>query len=154
VGRLATAAGSRLRRLQVGLAVAVVGVLGLGLSGCGGGGLSLARQACVHVDASIRLYDESEHADGTKAAGRDLEQAGQQLATALPLAARATSADPQWNPLMTTLEEVDRNHEGNLVQALRSQCAMANSSGEQAPVIVPTTSGDTTVPTPTTLPGQ
>jgi hypothetical protein len=128
--------------------------LGLAVSACGGGGLSLARQACVHVNASLRLYDRSLHNSNAAAAARERTRAIEQLEAALPLAARATSTDPQWNPLMTTLEEIGRNSEANLVRALRSQCELADSSGEQAPVVNPSTPANTGRPTPSTLPGQ
>lgn len=129
------------------------------LGACGNDGLSLARQACVHVDASIRLYNKAQHASSpAKAAGQE-HRATQDLEAALPLAAQANSADPQWNPLMTTLQEVGRNSEGNLLTALRAQCSQAAQPNEQAPAVTPQPSGltgtpATTPPTPSTLPGQ
>jgi hypothetical protein len=128
--------------------------LGLAVSGCGGGGLTLARQACVHVNASLNLYARSLRTSHAAQAARDRTKAIEQLEAALPLAARATSTDPQWNPLMTTLEEIGRNSEANLVRALRSQCAQADSSGEQAPSINPSAPSGSGGPTPSTLPGQ
>lgn len=141
------------RPARVGLVVVPVVSLALLLSACGGGGLTLARQACAHVHTSLRLYERSQHAADAAAAARDRTRAIEQLEAALPLAARATSADPQWNPLMTTLQEIGRNSEGNLVSALRSQCALANTSGEQAPTLTSTPSGGGG-PSPSTLPGQ
>ncbi len=136
------------------LVLVSVAALGLAASACGGGGLTLARQACVHVNDSLRLYDRSVRTSDAAEAARDRTRAIEQLEAALPLAARATSADPQWNPLMTTLEEIGRNSEANLVRALRSQCALAETSGEQAPLIAPSTPSGSGRPTPSTLPGQ
>lgn len=128
--------------------------LALVLGGCGNSGLTLARQACGHVKASIRLYDVGLRAADAGKAARDRTLALEQLESALPLAAQANSADPQWNPLMTTLEEIDRNSEANLLGALRSQCAVADSSGEQTPIIAPTGTVANSQPSPSTLPGQ
>jgi hypothetical protein len=55
---------------------------------------------------------------------------------------------------MTTLQEIGRNSEGHLVQALRAQCALADSNDEQAPVITSTVPGQPAAPTPSTLPNQ
>lgn len=111
--------------------------LGLVLSGCGNSGLTLAREACTHVDRSITLYTRSVRESDAQQAGADRTGAIVQLEEALPLAAQATSADPQWNPLMTTLEEAGVNSESHLVAALRAQCTLADSQNEQAPIIVP-----------------
>ncbi|HVC14198.1 MAG TPA: hypothetical protein VND62_04985 [Acidimicrobiales bacterium] len=104
------------------------------LSGCSNGGSSLAQAACVHVDASIRLYTQSEHATSAARAREKVDQATAQLDQALQLAARATSANPAFNPLMTTLQEIGRTSEKNLVSALRAQCAAANHPTAQSPV--------------------
>jgi hypothetical protein len=127
-------------------------VLAVTLSACGGAGLTLAREACVHVKASLRLYAAS--MTGTEQAANDRTRAIEQLEVALPLAAQATSDDPQWNPLMTTLEEIGRHSEGNLVAALRAQCSQADTPNEQAPVIPSTLPGERTPSSPSTLPGQ
>lgn len=132
-------------------ALAALAALPLILGACGGSGLTLAREACVHVNASIRLFDEARHAPDAGLVTLDKVRAIKQLEAALPLAAQATSADPQWNPLQTTLQEIGRNTESNLIPALRSQCALADTNGEQAPTIAPATPG---APTPSTLPGQ
>jgi len=134
------------------LAVAVV-VAGLLAGGCGGGGLGLARQACSHVDLSLRLYERSLH-EASKQAAADQYRATVQLQDALQLAAQANSADPQYNPLMTTLQEIGRIGEGHLVVALRASCNLANSTNPQPPVITSTVPGQPSVPTPSTLPGQ
>ncbi len=113
-------------------AVAVTCTVGsFALSACGSAGPALALQACVHVDASIRLYHEAEHTRNPSTARREAVKATDQLAQAEPLAARATSADPAFNPLMTTLQENGRTSESNLIPALRAQCAAArNPTGQ------------------------
>jgi hypothetical protein len=104
------------------------------LGGCSNAGSSLALLACDHVSASIRLYSEAQHATTTAAARTKVERAAAQLAEALPLAARATSTDPAFNPLMTTLQEIGRTSEANLIPALRAQCSAAESPTPQSPV--------------------
>lgn len=108
------------------------------LSGCSEqSGANLARQACAHVNRSIRAYDEALHSKGSTRAD-DFRRASQQLQAAEPLAAQATSADGQWNALMTTLNEVGQVDEGHLLDALRAQCEVADSSNPVVPDI-PTT---------------
>lgn len=109
------------------------GGVALLLSGCSNAGDSLARQACVHVGASIRLYTQAEHDADTSVARHKANQAIGQLEAALPLAAQADSADPAYNPLMTTLQEIGRTSESNLIPALRAQCsAAANPTAQGA----------------------
>ncbi len=133
-------------------AAAVVGALML--AGCGSGaGLGLARQACGHVDTSLRLYERSLH-EASARAGADRLEATEQLQDALQLAAQANSADPQYNPLMTTLQEIGRIDEGHLVVALRASCNLAQSANPQPPVVSSTVPGQPSVSTPSTLPGQ
>lgn len=104
---------------------------GLALSSCSGAGPALALQACAHVDASIRLYHRAEHAQNAVTARREAARAAVELSEAEPLAARATSADPAFNPLMTTLQENGRTAESNLIPALEAQCAAArNPTGQ------------------------
>jgi predicted DNA-binding ribbon-helix-helix protein len=150
---------SRRRRL-VPLAGAAAALLAsLALSACGNDGLTLARQACGYVNTSLKLYTEATHdANPTRAAAQQ-HQATVQLERAQQIASQANSADPQWNPLMTTLQEVGRNSEGNLVAALRAQCAQAAQPDEEAPIVSPQPSGSVATGTPTrsspsTLPGQ
>lgn len=150
-------AGARGHGRRRGAALAVVlgvVVLAVTLSACSGAGLSLARQACVHVKTSIRLYTASQHAPDGRTAAAERTRAVQELEVALPLAAQATSSDPQWNPLMTTLQEIGRNSEANLVPALRAQCAQADTPNEQAPVVPSTIPGEPRAPRTSTLPGQ
>ena len=127
----------------------------IALSSCGGqGGLGLARDACGHVKRSIAAYQIATANPNAPGAGAARATAIEQLETALPLAAQATSANPEWNPLMTTLQESGRIDERYLLSALRAQCALADSANPQAPVVPSTVPGQPTVPTPSTLPGQ
>jgi hypothetical protein len=120
------------------------------LAGCTDDGTGLARQACVHVDRSIALYHQSEQAaDATAAADRRAEALAQ-LDRALPLAAQANSANPAWNPLMTTLEEAGTNREANLIRALTAQCAATRSRTSPIRFTVPTGSGTGSTSPPTT----
>lgn len=123
------------------------------LSGCSNDGTSLARAACVHVDASIRLYTQAEHAKSSAAARKKADEAASQLSQAEPLAAQANSANPAFNPLMTTLQEIGRTSEANLIPALRAQCAAAQNptSTTNSPVPGGPTSG--TAPPQTGAPG-
>jgi hypothetical protein len=115
------------------------GGVALLLSGCSNPGDSLARQACVHVDASIRLFTQAEHDPNASSARHKANQAAGQLAAALPLAAQANSADPAYNPLMTTLQEIGRTSESNLIPALRAQCSAAANPTAQGGVTGSTT---------------
>jgi hypothetical protein len=155
LSRLGPAAGSgRARRRGAAASILLVAMLALILSGCGGSGDSLARQACVHVKDSIRLYRAAERTSDQSQASSERTRAIEQLEAALPLAAQANSADPQWNPLMTTLQEIGRNSEAHLILALTAQCALADSNTEQAPVVTTTVPGQQTTPAPSTLPDQ
>jgi hypothetical protein len=138
------------RRAAAAPALAGLAALALLLAGCSNSGLTLARQACTHVETSIRLYTAATNDTDQRQAAAQRKAALEELEAALPLAAQATAADGQWNPLMTTLQEAGRNSEAHLVTALRLQCAQAARTNEQAPTVnhVP---GQ---PTPSTLPGQ
>jgi len=130
-------------RRIVAAAVLVAGT-GVGLSACASGesdGLSLARQACVHVDRSIAAYELGNRA-GTPAAQAAalLQEADRELRDALPLAAAATSDDGTWNSLMTTISESGVVDEGHLVPALRATCASAEANQN----VNPQTPGSTT----------
>lgn len=126
-------------------AAGLVLAAGVLVSACANNGTSLAEQACVHVHASIRLYTRAEHATTRTTATREARRATVELEKAEPLAARANDANPVFNPLMTTLQEVGRTSESNLIPALQAQCDAASnpSSLNQVP------SG----PAPTTSPG-
>ncbi len=114
------------RRLTA--AVALSGGAALLLSACSNSGTALAQKACVHVDASIRLYTEAQHETDVATARRKANEAVTQLEDALQFAAQATSSNPAFNPLMTTLQEIGRTTESNLIPALRAQCAAATSA--------------------------
>lgn len=116
------------------------------LAACSNGGTSLAQQACAHVDASIRLYTEAEHSTSIAVARHKATQATSQLEQALPLAARANSADPAFNPLMTTLQEIGRTSEANLIPALRAQCSAAQNPTPQNPTPASGATNSTTTP--------
>ena len=117
-------------------AVAVTAIV---LSACGDqSGVALARQACGRVHSSIVAYEAGIHATSHATMIRDLRKANDDLQAAEPLAAAATSADGQWNALMTTLNEVGQVDEGHLISALQAQCAVANSNEPELPN-VPTT---------------
>ncbi len=123
------------------------------LAGCGDqNGVALARQACADVRLSLRLYEQSLRDTRPAQAASDRSMAVAELEEAVQPAAQATSANAEWNPLMTTIREVDGTNEGRLVSALQAQCALAESSNPQPPVInnSPGTSGSG----PSTLPGQ
>jgi outer membrane lipopolysaccharide assembly protein LptE/RlpB len=115
----------------VGAVLGVFAVSALTLSGCGNqSGLALARQACEQVQSSIVSYEAGIHTMTRSVRLRDLRRASDDLQAAEPLAAAATSADGQWNALMTTLNETGQVDEGQLISALRAQCAVAN--GDQS----------------------
>ena len=125
----------RSRRLAIGAACVLIAVL---FGGCSQqSGVDLARQACAHVDRSIRAYESALRTTGP-ARSSDLRRASQQLQAAEPLAAEATSSDGQWNALMTTLNEIGQVDESHLLTALRAQCAVADSSDPNLPNL-PTT---------------
>lgn len=122
------------------------------LGGCSANaGLTQARQACAYVKTSITVFHRAEHDPDATESSALTAKAADELETALPLAAAANSANPEWNPLMTTLQEVGRIQEQYLVPALTAQCAVADSSNPQAPIVNPSQPGQ---PTPSTLPGQ
>jgi hypothetical protein len=103
---------------------ALVGVA-LVTSACSTSGLTLARQACADVATSIRIYTSAEHDTNVERADSMVTEAAARLEEALPLAAQANSANPAWNPLMTTLQEMGRTSEANLIPALEAQCSAA-----------------------------
>ena len=134
------------RRAAAGLGL--VAVSAIILSACSDqSGLALAQQACDRVHSSIVLYEAGTHATNHVTAVRDLAKATDDLQAAEPLAAQATSADGQWNALMTTLNELGQVDEGHLISALQAQCEVANSNQPGVPNL-PTTFP----PVPTTRP--
>jgi len=127
-------------------AAPVLAVLALSvtLSGCGSqhDGDVLARQACAHVERSLELYTGAQKTQSAAQALAKVDQAYHELRTALPLAAAATSANGQWIALETTISESARVAEGDLLGALRKECAVAESRHPDRPplpTMVPTT---------------
>jgi hypothetical protein len=122
------------RRGAIAPAVAALLALTITLAGCGqNGGDALARQACQHVERSLRLYAQAEKATSSDVALSKVNQAYKELREALPLAALATSANGQWVALETTLTESARVDESQLVNALSSECAVALSNTPDQP---------------------
>jgi len=99
------------------------------LSACGDGGQDLARQACVHVNRSVRFFEAAAKPDvSAKESNRLRAQADAELRAALPLAAQATSADGSLNSLMTTLSESATVDEAHLIPSLKGQCAVVDTN--------------------------
>jgi hypothetical protein len=117
------------RRSLIGLGATAVGAV-LCLSACGQqSGQALARQACTHVDLSVRDYELSTRPDISAAeAARLRTKADVELRAALPLVADATSTDGSLNSLMTTISEGATVDEGHLVPALKGQCKLVTTN--------------------------
>lgn len=99
------------------------------LASCGANGaVADARHSCVDVNHALSLQQESEQ-PGLSAAQRDglQAQALSRLLKATPFAARATSIDGTWNPLMTTINEAERVPLADLAASLERLCRVANS---------------------------
>ena len=89
----------------------------------------MARQACVHVQRSVRDYEQSTLAATSSVDVAQLRvEADAELRAALPLAAAANSADGSWNSLMTTISEGATVDEAHLIPALKGQCDLANAN--------------------------
>jgi hypothetical protein len=104
--------------------VLVTAGLSVGLAACSSSpdAAAYGRQACQHVARSLALFQQSETAPASEAAGlraRALEQ----LRDALQPASLANATSGVWQPLMATLSESSRVPEADLVKALRQQCA-------------------------------
>jgi hypothetical protein len=116
------------RRSLIGFGALAAGAA-LFLSGCGQDGQALARQACTHVEVSVRDFELSTKATTPPAeAARLRNEASAELRAALPLAADATSADGSLNALMTTIAEGATVDEAHLLPALKGQCASINTN--------------------------
>jgi hypothetical protein len=114
---------------RIGVLVALTG-LAAGLSACStSDAQSLARQACAHVQRSVQAWERSTR-PGTPArtVSQLQKQAAAELRAALPLAARANSADGSWNSLMTTISEGATVDESHLVPALHGECVEATTN--------------------------
>ena len=117
--------------------------------GCSNSGLTLARQACTHVERSIRLYAERRTSTAPSSGDRPTAGPLEQLEAALPLGGPGElGRSASGTRLMTTLQEVGRNSEAHLVPPCAAVRPGRRSSNEQAPVLnhIP---GQ---PTPSTLP--
>ncbi|MGH2928338.1 MAG: hypothetical protein ACRDL8_09060 [Solirubrobacteraceae bacterium] len=104
------------------------------MSSCSNGGSSLALEACTHVHASIRLYTQAVTSQTSSTRNAKVVAATGELNTALQYAAQANSANPSFNPLMTTLQEAGRTAESDLVPALEAQCAAAAGKTAGSPL--------------------
>lgn len=125
--------GARLSRPVIAIVAAIA--FGTVLGACGNNGLSLAKQACTHVDRSILLLQQAaRQTDPSRAAQLD-HQAYAELLDALPISAQAAYRDAQWQALMTTLSESNSVPEPTLVPALVANCRLADNSvfGQPSP---------------------
>ncbi len=117
---------SRLTRLCAGLAAVVVA--GGALTACAASAESLAISSCKHVNASLALLTKADHTADPTAAAKLRNEAYLALLPALPIAAQAAYHDIQWEPLVTTLSEINRVPESVLVPSLHAQCQSADNS--------------------------
>lgn len=108
----------------------VVILSGLVLASCGtGGAVADARQACGYVQRALHVQQQSDTPGLSSVRRLALEnRAIAVLVEATPYAARATSIDGSWNPLMTTIGEAQRVPISDLVASLTRLCKVANSS--------------------------
>jgi hypothetical protein len=95
------------------------------VAGCGSNSDSKAKQACQHVERSLRLYAQAASTADPAVADRERADALIELRTALPLASVAAAGSGQWEALRTTLSESPNVDEGRLVYALSQQCQTA-----------------------------
>ena len=105
------------------VAVALLLVSGLALSGCGRDGLGEARSACEITQKGLTLIQRAQ-APTTTAEQADLylRQARSYFIRAEGHAARATSSNGRWNALMTSLQLTRRVPVTNMVPTLTRQC--------------------------------
>ena len=99
------------------------------LAACGtGGAVSQAKLACVYVHRSLEIQQQSEAANLSSSRRVALEnRAIAEMVRATPFAARATSMDGSWNPLMTTIGEAQRVPIPDFAASLSRLCRVANS---------------------------
>lgn len=95
------------------------------LAGCSSNADSQAKQACQHVERSLRLYAQAAANPNPAAADQERVAALVELRTALPLASVAAAGSGQWEALRTTLSESPNVDESRLVPALTQQCQTA-----------------------------
>jgi hypothetical protein len=110
--------------VTVGLSVLALGSLAV-VAGCSGNPDATAKQACQHVERSLRLYAQASSNPDPAAADRERVEALIELRTALPLASVAAAGSGQWEALRTTLSESPNVDESRLVPALTQQCHSA-----------------------------
>jgi hypothetical protein len=82
----------------------------------------------VHVNTSLGLLAKAEKTTHPDVAARLRNQAYLALLPAIPIAAQASYHDITWEPLSTTLSEVNRVPESELASSLQAQCQRAGSS--------------------------
>jgi hypothetical protein len=100
---------------------------GLLVAGCGtGAGVSEARKACGFVTQALNIAKQAQSATGATQVRLE-NNAMATLIRATPFAARATSADGQWNALQTTIGEAQRVPIVDLAPSLKRICQVANS---------------------------
>jgi hypothetical protein len=106
------------------VAVLVLGSLAI-VAGCSSDSDAKAKQACQHVERSLRLYAQAASNPDPAVADQERIAALVELRTAQPLAAVAAAGSGQWEALRTTLSESPNVDEGRLVPALTQQCQTA-----------------------------
>jgi len=89
--------------------------------------VSEARKACGFVGEALKISKQAQAATGAEQT-RLANNAMATLIRATPFAARATSADGQWNALQTTIGEAQRVPITDLAPSLRRICQVANSA--------------------------
>ncbi len=112
--------------LAAGTVMAVLGLLGASCASSNAAGL--VRQACQHVERSLRLYEQSLHEAPAQQAA-DQARAEAELQAAEAPVATAAGEDGRWQGLMTSLSQSIRVPESDLVGVLRVQCAPALGGG-------------------------
>jgi hypothetical protein len=110
--------------VTIGLSALALGCLAM-VAGCSASSDSTAKQACQHVERSLRLYAQAASNPDPAAADRERVDALVELRTALPLASVAAASSGQWEALRTTLSESPNVDESRLVAALTQQCQIA-----------------------------
>ena len=99
------------------------------LGACGGSsGDALAHEACLDVQHSLTLYNESTHATSAAARTALAAKAQSALRKAMQPAALAGGGGGQWEALAITVSESSRVTESLLVTALSAQCASSLQS--------------------------
>ena len=121
------------RGFRTRLARLIMGIIAIGASGgaftaCAASASDLAQASCKHVHTSLALLSEADHATDPTTAAKLRDHAYLALLPAIPIAAQAAYHDIQWEPLVTTLSEINRVPESVLVPSLHAQCQSADNS--------------------------